>query len=310
MRSAWWVAVPFALSAAGSYPITRNYFYGDDLLSVYDVINKPFVELLLVPYGGHLYVVRNALFALLYWLFGPDPHAYYWVALLTHLANVALLCALLHTLTDSPRLACFGGALWGTAPVTEGTIGWYSVYGHALATTGLLLILLGIVRAARRGSVSNAELGLWAGLVFAISTSFGVGLAFAVVLPVIAWLLLPRGAVRRRAVALLGTTAVVMPLVYLTARHLAVVRYGSDLHGPDLDDPLAASVGVADVVTSMLAYGTEQVVLGPFAHFVPGLAWPAVVAAPVLLGVGIAFWMAGWTVRRAKIGRASCRERV
>jgi len=299
---AWWVVVPVALAAAVSYPITYNYFFGDDLLSVYEVINKPLVELLLVPYGGHLYIVRNALFVLLYRLFGPDPHAYYWVAFITHLVNVALLALLLRALAASDRLACFGAALWGTAPVTEGTIGWYSVYGHALATAALLLVLVGVVRAGQRGSVAAAELTLWAMLVFVGSTSFGVGLAFAVLLPLIAWLLLPPGAVRRRAVWLLSATAVAVPVLYLAARRIAASHYGSDVYGPAAVDVVKGWLGIGDLVVNMVAYAIEQIVLGPLAHFAAG--WQSISATPVLLVVGATLCVAAPPTRRAMLAFA------
>ena len=128
---AWWIAIPVALSTAVSLPITLNYFFGDDLLTLYQVLNQPLGETLLAPYGGHELIVRNALLAALYGLFGANAGVYYWMAVLTHVANVALLAVLIRTLTASERLACFGAVLWGTAPVTEGTIGWYAVYGHA-----------------------------------------------------------------------------------------------------------------------------------------------------------------------------------
>jgi hypothetical protein len=42
-------------------------------------------------WGGHLYVVRNAIFYLLFQAFGPAPPGYFWTVLLTHLLNAALL---------------------------------------------------------------------------------------------------------------------------------------------------------------------------------------------------------------------------
>src|SRR5689334_16047315 len=137
---AWWMAVPLILSAVVTLPITRNFFFGDDLLNLYLLVNRPLGQTLLAPYGGHQLFVRNALMALQYALFGPEPAAYYCTAVLTHLGNVVLLAVLIRDLTGSERLACFGAALWGTSPVLQGTIGWYAVYGHALATTALLIV--------------------------------------------------------------------------------------------------------------------------------------------------------------------------
>ncbi len=299
--AAWWIAIPVALAAAASYPIIYNYFFGDDLVSLYDVANKPLLELLIVPYGGHLCIVRNAVLRLLFRFFGPDPAPYYWVALLTHLLNVALLCLLVRALTGSERLACFGAVLWGTAPVAESTIGWCSVHGQVLSTTAQLLVLIGIVRAGRRAAVSRWALATWALLVFVASTSFGIGLAFAVVLPIVAWLLMPAGATRRRAIQLCTATAAGMVAIYAAARHIAAVHYESPANpfaiGPV--DTLRHWAGVADLTFGMLAYGTEQLVLGAFAHLAPGLLWPVVVALPVLGLIALGFRTGTASARRA-----------
>lgn len=302
--SAWWLALPVAIAGAVWWPITRNYFYGDDLLSVYDVVNKPAGELLLLPYGGHLYVVRNALYLLLYRLFGPTPEAYYAVALLAQLVNVGLLCTLIRGLTDSELLACFGGLLWGTAPVAESTIGWYSVLGHALATLLLLLVLNGIVRAGRRGAVSNRELVLWGLLVLAASTCFGVGIAFAVLLPIAAFLFMPPGQPRRRVVAFLGVTALVVPALYFTAQRIAVAWYGSPDESGALRVLVEAPFAVVDLVSNMVAYGTEQVVLGPLAPRVHGESAAALIALPALGLAAIGAWRARPAARRIMLACA------
>ncbi len=300
----WWLILPVAIAAAVWWPITRSYFFGDDLQSVYDVVNKPLPELLLLPYGGHLYIVRNAIYRLLYDVFGPSPEAYYCVALVTQLANVALLCALIHALTDSALLACFGGVLWGTAPVAESTINWYSVLGHALATCLLLIVLNGIVRAGRRGAVRNAECILWGVLMLAASTCFGVGIVFAVLVPIAAFLLMPPGQPRRRAVAVLGATAVVVPVLYFTAQRIAAARYGSPNQSMLLAAILQSPLHLVDLVINMVCYGTEQVVLGPLARRVHGTGPVALVAVPVIALAVVAAWRARPSARRSMLACA------
>src|SRR5262249_25136181 len=141
-----WAALALGLAIFVYYPITQNYFVYDDFLHLFHIANDSLLKFLLTMHGGHLLVVRNAVFALCYHLFGTDAPAYFWVVLATHLANVLLLFLIIRALTDSARLACFGSALWGMLLVHEQTLGWFSVHGQALATTFTLGVLLGIVR--------------------------------------------------------------------------------------------------------------------------------------------------------------------
>lgn len=297
---AWWMAVPLVFSAVVTLPITGNFFFGDDLLNLYAIVNRPLGQTLLAPYGGHELFVRNGLMALQYALFGPAPAAYYWTAVLTHLGNVVLLAVLIRDLTRSERLACFGAALWGTSPVILGTIGWYATFGHALATTALLIVLIRIVRLRRRGTVSAAELAGWAVLLWAASTSFGVGIAFVLVLPVMAWLLLAATPLRRRIVMFLSGVAVLVATYYVAAQRLATAWYGVSPETPALDGVLRRGFGVLDIVVNQLAFGTDQLVLGPLARFVVD-SWTgaAAVAAPIGALIAVAMWKASPQARRA-----------
>ena len=301
----WWLAVPVFLTGAATYPITRNYFFGDDLLNIYDMVNEPAPAFLLIPFGGHLCIVRNAVYLLLFELFGPAPYGYHLSAVLTHVANTALLCVLIRALTDSARLACFGGALWGTAPLAEGTIGWFAASSHALSTTALLLLLLGIVRVARRGAVSAGELWATAALVFIAAASFGVGIAWAVVLPVVVYLLVPSGPARRRLQWMLIAMIGVVVLAFRAAPRIAVAFYGvSVVWEPSPDALLTRPFALVDLTVNMALYGLQQLVFGPFARLATDFWVVGLVAAPVLLGVAVAGWHAPSTVRRAMLACA------
>jgi hypothetical protein len=85
--------LPIALAAVVFFPITRNYFYQDDFLHLYRIVNRGLLELLVTPHGGHILVVRNAVFWLFYHLFGTAAGYYFTAVLLTHLVNVSLLYA-------------------------------------------------------------------------------------------------------------------------------------------------------------------------------------------------------------------------
>src|SRR5262249_130424 len=133
---------------------------------------------------------------------------------------------IVHGLTDSARLACFGAALWGILPVQEGTLGWYSVYGHALVATCTLLVLWGLVRATNGAPTSRwAPLG-WTLLLLAGATSFGVGIGVAFAMPLVVWCLLPPAPLRRRTFTAFLVLALLLPVIYAGAENLYATLYG------------------------------------------------------------------------------------
>jgi hypothetical protein len=182
--------IALALTGLVYVPILSNYFHADDFYYLYVLNDGRPIEFLFTPHGGHMLVVRNAVFALCHALFGTDPLGYFAVVLATHFVNVLLLFALIRALTGNLRLACFGAALWGMCPVNEGSLGWYSVYGHVLAATLVLWVLLEVVRAP--GAPARWwKPWLWYAALLLASMSFGVGMAVAMAFPVVIALLLP-----------------------------------------------------------------------------------------------------------------------
>src|SRR6185295_3558439 len=109
----------------------------------------------------------------------------------------------------------------GSLPVLEGSIGWYSVYGHVLATACILAVLVGITRVDPDQPPRAAVLLGWGLLLCVASTSFGIGLGVAIGMPVIAFLLVPAGRARRRLLTVFAAVAVAMPLAYFGAQHLS-----------------------------------------------------------------------------------------
>src|SRR5262245_2705527 len=207
--------VPVALAAAVYWPITANYFFADDFLHLYQVVNDPLAKLLVTPFGGHLYTVRNFAFTLLYHLFGPEPRWYFYAVLLTHLVNVALLQEVVLRLGAAPRAATAGAALWGTAPVLEGSLGWFSAYGHVLAATALLGVLASAARVASgQTRASPLRLAVWYVALLVGATCYGTGIAVALAFPVVTFLLLPPGRERRRSCAVLASLWIVVTLLY------------------------------------------------------------------------------------------------
>lgn len=176
-------AVAVAFAGAVWAPILGNYFHADDYVHLQSIVHAPWLQWLLEANGGHLLPLRNAIFAATHAVAGTDPRPYFASVLVTHLVNVALLYWLLVRMTSSLRLACLGAAAWGTTPINEGTLGWYAVYGHVLATTFLLVVLLGIVRRLDdRTPVAAGTVLVWYGLVLLASFSFGIGIGLGLAL--------------------------------------------------------------------------------------------------------------------------------
>src|SRR5262245_33602099 len=122
------------VAVAASAPLLRVYFCTDDFEHLYRFANYgPTLAVLAAPHGGHLCLVRNPVFAFNYALFGMHAAWFFATVLVTHVANVLLLFAFVRRVTGSASLACFGAVMFAVSPANAGTLGWYSVYGHALA---------------------------------------------------------------------------------------------------------------------------------------------------------------------------------
>jgi len=207
--------LPLASSAVVYYPLTTAYFASDDFLNLYLIVNESPLEYVLRPHGGHLLVTRNAIFSLFHQAFGTRAELYFWAVLLTHLVNVFLLFQIIRRLAASNHLASFGATLWGICPVHAGALGWYSVYGHVVVTTIVLVILNRAAAAVSTGSSpSRSVLLLWPLLFLVASTCFGVGIGITVVSPLMLFLLLPPSPVRTRLCVALCAVAVALPFVY------------------------------------------------------------------------------------------------
>src|SRR5262249_60845504 len=135
--------------------------FADDFLNLYHIVEDPLPQYLVTPNGGHVLLARNAVFYASWHLFGAHPAYYFWTVLLTHLVNVALAFRVIRALAGSDLLASFGAALWGTSPLSQGTLGWYAVYGQVLVATAVLLILDGALEAATTGEAPSRGVRAW-----------------------------------------------------------------------------------------------------------------------------------------------------
>jgi hypothetical protein len=254
--------LPIALAAVVFFPVTGNYFYQDDFLYLYRIVNRGLLEHLLTPHGGHVLIARNAIFWLFYQLFGAVPVWYFAIVLLTHLLNVYLLFSVIRAHTGSAAMACFGAALWGTCRMDEGALGWYSVYGQVLVGTALLWLLTRLDAVAAGAPVSRYAPARWGLLLLVATTCFGLGLAVALVSPLVAWLLLPRSRTRTAIVGAFCVAALASALLYGGAQWLHTSLYGGTNQLPRLVGLLQSPGLVATFAANLSLAGVTGLCLG------------------------------------------------
>lgn len=259
------VALPIALSALVYFPITGNYFMRDDFIFLYRIVDWNRLEFLLTQHGGHILIARNALFWLFYALFGTAASWYFAVVLLTHLLNVYLLFAVLHGQTGNAPLACFGAALWGTCRVNEGALGWYAVYGQVVAATCFLWFLHRLTRIGAGAPQSRCATLRWMLLLGVAATSFGTGLAMALVSPLLAWLLLPASRLRTVTVRALCAVSLAVPPLYVGTQRVATYLYGTSSSFPLLLATVSNPAMVGSFTAGLSLSGIAGLCLGVFA---------------------------------------------
>ena len=294
------VLVSLALSAWVYFPITRVYFHADDLLHLLTIADEGPLAFILKPFGGHALLASNVMFVASYELFGLRSEAYYWVVLLTHLLNVSLLFATLHAFTRSALLACFGAALWGTSPLAVGTIGWYSVYGHAMVATILLIVLGQLTRLVASDSpLTTRTAGLWYVLLLLGVVSFGTGIGVAFAFPAVLFLLMPSAWRRPGLRAIWITLPLVTLAVYFVARRAYLLI--APVPVTELLGEVMVWNGVYALppdVAHMLGFAVASVVLGFFRPPYPSPGCWAAIGA-FCAGVALVVWRGGWQARRS-----------
>lgn len=253
-----------ALSAVVYLPITQNYFYHDDFLYLYQLNNNQFFQFLVRPHGGHVQPSRNLIFYLLHAAFGTESRGYFVAVLATHLANVALLFQLIWLFTRNVRIACYGAALWGTSPLNEGTLGWYSVFGQVMVATLLLGVLVQATRYAAQDRSPRWAKYVWYVAMLAASTSFGVGTAVALVFPLLIFLLVPAQPTRHSLTLFFSSLVLVVPALYVACYRLYSLTAGAATQTASsvLLYALPHWWYALYVTTQLLSFGLSHTVLG------------------------------------------------
>lgn len=308
LRGAAAAAIPVLLAAWVYFPITRGYFWSDDFTNLVSIVDEGFVSFVLRPFGGHNLLARNLAFYGSYQLFGLRADLYFWTVLLTFLLDVWLLFRILRNLTGSLTLACFGATLWGTSPLNDGTLAWYSVYGQVLATTVLLLVLDRVTARARDGGATDLGSGLvWYGLLLVGTVSFGVGVGVALVFPAVLFLLLPDAWHQPRIRALYLSLPPVTIALYFAFRRLypLVAELRPEERYATTGLPPLADVIAMTRELMIFSIGSS---LGSFAGFA-GFGEPLPPSFPMVLalfavGVLILLWRGDAAARRAAAAMA------
>jgi hypothetical protein len=272
-------AVGLSLLAYG--PIVGNYFHADDFVNFYWLVTEGPLAYAMHPHGGHVLVARNTVTWALHAVCGTRASCYFAFVLVTHLASVWLLFDLVRDVTRSARLACLAAALWGTAPLAEGSLGWYSVFGHVLATTCLLVVLRDVVACAGTGDeIGWRRTAAWAGVLVVGSTCFGVGVAAALVFPAVALLLVGRVPPTRGALLVLASLPFVVLGTY-TACNLIYTRVfgGSPEVVLTLLGLLTSWTTIARMLVHLVAVAASGVTAG-------AVAYPSAAAVAIALALG------------------------
>ena len=274
-------------ATAAAWPILGNYFYADDFAALVEFANHGLSDALLAPAAGHMCMVRNAVFYLSFRTLGMQPTGYFATALATHVGNVLLLFALIRRVTGSTPLAFLGAALFASSPANTGTLGWYSVYGHALGTTfALVAILLVAPRPDDPPDLGTASAVGAAGCMLAASQCFGTAAAAAAIFPLLAMMLRPAAFRRFGSAAPLIAIPVIVAISWLLINGYRTRLNPAGTEGVASWIVLASDWRrVLSMTAHLFALGVVSLLLGPL---YPLSRYPD----PISTGVAVVFIVA------------------
>jgi hypothetical protein len=270
-----WILIPIVATTIVYARVIGHYFAGDEFIHFFNLANYGLAELVLNPHGGHILLTSNAVYALLFPVFGLDATGYYAIALLTHLCVVGLLYGAILRWSGT-LTAVVVSTMWGISPLAEGSIGWFGVYGHLLVGAAVAWILRDLARISTGEAHPSAWLlARWYMLILIAATSFGFGLSIAIVFPIAVYGLLS-GAPKQRLVAgVFATLWIAIPVLYILV-HLsyASISDRDALHGvsqvaaksefTDLSSLFLLFISkVPSVLTEFLSIGVASLPFGP-----------------------------------------------
>ena len=272
----WWILLPVAAAGIDCLPILNHPFVYDEFLHLYNLANFGLLELLLTPHDGHLLYFSNLFFYPFYKCFGLNESAFYALAFVTHLVNVALCYRVIVGFTARPMAAAIAASLWGCAAINSAAPGWFAVYGEVILTTILLWMLSDIAHLAAHGRTPSTWMKMrWAVLLFAAAGSFAYGLVLAATwFAVTTFILEDRASWRALWIRLGGASAAVV-FLYLAAYRLhSAISHRTALYG------LSARLGnltVQHILQSIptlfdfTGYGIINLFIGPIPFLIHSL---------------------------------------
>jgi hypothetical protein len=308
-------------AAAVQSPALGHFFRDDDFLHLYQIVDLGYMRFVFTPHGGHVLTTTFSIFYLCYELFGLHAEWYTLLALATHLLNVFLLYRIVDVSSGRPELALLAALFWGMSGLAQGSVGWYSVYGHVLAATFSLWFLVDVARVAR----GERELSRWAAvrwnaLLLAAATSFGTGIAVAMLAAPATYLLLGDHPRRRLAALSLCALPLVIPILYVAAHWTHAQLVVDPAFAEGLEWQRAAMrpsswLVAGSLLGKLVAYGVSSLLLGPFLVFVDDRVpfAPLAGATPdrvIQISYAIAAIVLAWLVAAARRASAPRRQRL
>jgi hypothetical protein len=293
-------------------PALGHFFRSDDYFHLYQIEDLGFWRFLVTPQGGHVLPTAYAAFYLCRVLFELNANLYYALAIATHGFNAYLLYRLVETMTGRFGLALAAGFVWGTSSLNQGSIGWYSVYGHVLAGTWTLLFLYGAARVSSgRSALTRATPRLWLCCMLGAATSFGSGIPVAMLSGPVLYFLLPDIPGRTRVVRTQCALLLVVPALFLAVHGAHYVLFGT----PTSEEVVARTfvgqiagempsklVEIFSMFGLLLAYGSASLIFGPVLQFsraflveTPWVAYCTGTA--MMLALGYSVWRLDRSVR-------------
>jgi len=170
-RIGQWVyrAGPVLFIVVAAVPLLRRLRYptlqSDDIMRLVDLIEKPFRELIFLPFAEHV----APLFQLVSWItweaIGHDlrlaPLAYTFAGVSAWAITLVLLYVWLKRETGSRTASIVAVALVSQTPLVRETAWWYSSSSFSWAVSGILIAVLGASGLARRrGSLGLIAIGV------------------------------------------------------------------------------------------------------------------------------------------------------
>jgi hypothetical protein len=256
-------ALVIGASVAVFAPITQNFLHVDDFCHFFDAVNLNFLQFVVQPWGGHVYLFRNALLWPMFRAFGMHLRPYFAAMLALHGLNVLLLYLLLFRYIRSRVTACIAAATWGVCPLHGETLGWLSVVGQVVLSTVYLALLLSIDKAGEERDIRLGRILGWAVLAFLASTSFGMGLSVALLLPLMVCLLV--SSYPKPAALVVWATPLAALSVYFAVRALVPSPVGAYVDNTvSIPAALGAWRFVAEMMVHLVTYGVSALCLGFF----------------------------------------------